>query len=337
MIRIHIESVTRDLAYADTKTVLSKLRNIELTATAEDAEAILMTDDDPTLIRRSPAWRRYPDKCVAINAGDILSYYIPALYPSNYRCLLSRHRALTTSFYTYTAEDSRLRNAWINRLAGTTPERRFLYSFMGGSTCWLRKKLFRQYAGHGMNDVLIECTDGYKHWDSAVNAARDTRQRHYVDTMLSTKFAVCPRGASASSIRLFEAMELGCAPVVLADSWIPVSGIDWSFCLFLKESSLKDLDRIIRSHAGEWESRAAAARRTYAAHFAVATLGDLLERQIRWLLVMRNERRERMVRAIYPLYVARRKTVHAIRTAARSLVLQGFRLLGRRFPYELNR
>lgn len=78
---------------------------------------------------------------------------------------------------------------------------------------------------------------------------------------------------------MFEAMELGVAPVVMADTWIPVDGVDWSFCLFVKENQIARLDAIVRSHEDEWRERGMAARLAFTEHFGPQSLGHTLERQ----------------------------------------------------------
>jgi Exostosin family len=182
------------------------------------------------------------------------------------------------------------------------------------------------------------CTDHYRHWSGEQPPAEQSKQQQvYVETMLASKFILCPRGAGAASIRLFEAMELGCAPVVIADSWIPVDGVDWSFCLFVKESQIFEMDAIIRAHEHEWQERGAAARRAFDAHFAQATFGPTLERQLQQLVSDRKEGRERLVRAFYPLYRGAMEAKWRLRMQLRNAVLAGFRLLGRKFPYDLNR
>jgi hypothetical protein len=132
-------------------------------------------------------------------------------------------------------------------------------------------------------------------------------------------------------------MELGCAPVVLADRWIPVDGVDWSFCLFVKESQFANLDSIVRSHSGEWKERGAAARQAFEENFSPETLGSHLERQTRRLLETRNEAREELVRMLYPVHAAIARSQRKARMALRGLILLGYRSLGRRFPYEINR
>ena len=203
----------------------------------------------------------------------------------------------------------------------------------------LRKRIFQRYEAFDRPDVQVMPTDHYKHWESDVSGrvAKSDQQRLYVETMRASKFALCPRGASPSSIRMFEAMEMGIAPVVLADTWIPVEGIDWSFCLFVKESQLGELDAIVRSHEGEWKQRGDAARRIFETHFSPETLGATLERQFRQLVEHRSDSRERIIRAIYPLRQAYGNTKAATRSHLRSMVLTSFRLMGRKFPYELNR
>ena len=55
---------------------------------------------------------------------------------------------------------------------------------------------------------------------------------------------LCPRGQGTSSIRLFEAMRMGIAPVIISDKWIGPKGPEWeSFAVFVKE---KDISRSAR-------------------------------------------------------------------------------------------
>lgn len=165
MIKVYIESAADASKRQELLRVLSRLNDVTLVPRAADAEAILLTDDDSTLIRRAPAYRDFRSKFIVISDSDIMSYYIPALYTSNFRCLLSRGRALTISYYCCVFEDENgKRNIWIDKLKNVNYEKRFLYSFMGGSTCWLRKRLLKQYRECPLNDVLIKPTDHYKHW-----------------------------------------------------------------------------------------------------------------------------------------------------------------------------
>ena len=338
MMKVFVSSVRLDAQAAKMLAVVQKLDQFTLTSDPQEAEAILMTDDDSRLISGSAVFKAHKAKCVTLFDGDVMSYYAPSLYASNHRGLLSRGRALTAGpFASLIDVPKGPRNSWISRLKDVEVEKRYLYSFMGGSTSMARKRLLRNFRSLNIADVLIECTDHYKHWAGGSTSDKSAQQQRYVEMMMASKYVLCPRGASASSIRLFEAMELGCAPVVLADSWIPVDGVDWSFCIFVPESRLHDIDAIVRSHGEEWRERGATARRVFEEHFAPASFGRTLERQLRDLLRRRVDGRERLIRALYPFYRGANDAKRQLRAAARAGVLAGYRILGRKFPYDLNR
>lgn len=124
---------------------------------------------------------------------------------------------------------------------------------------------------------------------------------------------------------------------MLADDWIPVEGVDWSFCLFVREADLQNLDGIIRAHSDEWREREALARRAYEENFSPEALGATLERQMRQLIADRNETREQLIHLIYPVRRAFVEGKAAARMALRDAAISGFRLLGKKFPYDLNR
>ncbi|MET0540275.1 MAG: exostosin family protein [Variovorax sp.] len=337
--KVHISSAGPDSAFAKRLTaIFARFGHFQVIGDPAQADVVLIPEGDSRLVAKSPVFKAHRAKCVAISDGDILSYYLPSLYASNHRSFLSRGRALTAGPFSSLVEAPvGSRNAWITPLKDEPVEKRYLYSFMGGSTCMLRKRLFRYYRSLSIPDALVECTDHYKHWSNDASPDRAAQQRRYVETMQASKFVLCPRGASASSIRMFEAMELGCAPVVLADRWIPVDGVDWSFCIFVNEARYRDIDTIVRSHADEWQERGAAARKVFDQHFSPAAFGGTMERQLRELMHTRDDGRERLIRAVYPLYRGAVELKGDLRLAARNTVLAGFRLLGAKFPYDLNK
>jgi hypothetical protein len=331
MILLHVAGEPHERHYLELTGVLGRFENIELTRSPAAAEVIVLSDDKAEAIKRSPAYRDFPEKCVTVSDSDFMDYYVPALYASNFKGWLSKDRALTCSPYSSLFDAQGKRNAWIDRLRDVPCEKRLLYSFMGGSTSLLRKRLFQHYRSLDIADVQVQSTDYYKHWspDAGGKVDKSAQQRLYIETMKASKFALCPRGASPSSIRMFEAMELGVAPIVMADTWIPVDGVDWSFCLFIKESQL--------GHESEWRERGARARQAFVEHFDADSLGLTFERQFRQLARQRNPARERLIHAMYPARQAYVSGKAAARKHLRAFVLAGFRLTGRKFPYELNR
>ncbi|HUD34957.1 MAG TPA: exostosin family protein [Variovorax sp.] len=339
MILLHVTGTPDERHHRELTGVLEQFDNISLTNDPAKAEIIVLSDGETASIRRMEAYHRFPEKCVTISDSDVMDYYVPALYASNYIGFLSKHRALTCSPYTSLFAEQGKRNAWIDRLAREPMHKKLLYSFMGGSTCMLRKRLLHHYKSLDLSDVHVASTDYYKHWspDAGGKVDKSAQQRLYIETMRASKFALCPRGASPSSIRMFEAMEMGIAPVVMADTWIPVEGVDWSFCLFVKENRLDQLDEIVRSHESEWAQRGTAARFVFEEHFGPKSLGRTLEQQFRQLQKQRSARREQFIHAIYPARQAYHHGKVTARKHLRALVLAGFRIAGRKFPYELNR
>ncbi|SFM21793.1 exostosin family protein [Variovorax sp. OV329] len=78
---------------------------------------------------------------------------------------------------------------------------------------------------------------------------------HYVRLLRSGKFSLCPAGWGAASIRIFESMALGVAPVIIADEFVEPAGPDWrSFSLRVREADLGQLEDILRRHLGRHEA-----------------------------------------------------------------------------------
>jgi hypothetical protein len=77
----------------------------------------------------------------------------------------------------------------------------------------------------------------------------------YVSLLRSSAFIVCPRGAGASSMRIFEAMRAGRAPVIIADDWTPPPFVDWDRCsLRLSENEVHRLPDFLREHRADAEA-----------------------------------------------------------------------------------
>ncbi|MEM9258358.1 MAG: exostosin family protein, partial [Bacteroidota bacterium] len=77
-------------------------------------------------------------------------------------------------------------------------------------------------------------------------------------------FIACPRGVGASSMRIFESMRAGRAPVIISDAWEPPPFIDWASCsLRIPESEVATLPIILREHADKAISMGLKARQEW--------------------------------------------------------------------------
>lgn len=128
----------------------------------------------------------------------------------------------------------------------------------------------------GLRDprALVEDT---RSWNEVVRWAWATEHRSEGRTAFSrfaaalgrSKFVLCPRGRGASSIRLFEAMQVGRCPVIVSDDWLPPPFVDWETCsLRLPEARVGELPELLRQREPEAAELGRQARRVWERSFS---------------------------------------------------------------------
>jgi hypothetical protein len=170
-------------------------------------------------VRRHPFVRHYRQKCFLFSANPLVIPLLPGVYTGvEKRWASARTRPgfylgrPINEFTTYTAP------------AHDLP---YLFSFMGSvRNARVRAKLAT--LRHPRSFLQNTAAD----FDRVLNRTMDRRERldyhrRYAELTKATKFVLCPRGVSASSIRLFETMRMGRVPVILSDGWIPPVGPRW--------------------------------------------------------------------------------------------------------------
>lgn len=91
----------------------------------------------------------------------------------------------------------------------------------------------------------------------------------YSAALRETRFALCPRGFGPSSIRIYEAMQAGCVPVIISDQWCAPVGVDWDQCsLRLKEAQIDQLPALLERWRDHSARMGAAAREAWEGHFS---------------------------------------------------------------------
>ena len=109
-----------------------------------------------------------------------------------------------------------------------------------------------------------------------------TNKNQFVDSFRDvtrrSRFVICPRGVSPSSIRLFEAMEAGSVPVIISDDLELPLGPRWEeFSLRVREQDIDDIPRLIERRQDQASEMGAAARRTWETYFSPqATVGSIV-------------------------------------------------------------
>nr|ADC36147.1 exostosin family protein [uncultured bacterium 162] len=273
----------------------------------------------------SPLPKKYPDKCFIYFDDDGFVPLLPGIY-TNAEKLWGIDLGRTESHMFIDA---------LNPNVAPIPnaEKKYLFSFAGGSTSLLRKKLYK--IDFGREDVLVRNTSDYYHWDPS-QEGRAARQKEYAETIASSHFGLCPRGASAGGLRLFEVMQMGVAPVMISDRFRLPVGPDWSkFLIDVPETRIKDLPQILEPLVGESAERGRLARQAWEQYFSPPAMFN----GIVAACVRAKERRkisERWIQPFWGFMLWRRRMYNWSRAALKSVVLWVFKLMGRKFVYDLN-
>lgn len=298
-----------------------------LTDDPEGADMILFVGDWPAHgegVVDSPLLRRYLEKAFVYFDSDGFVPLLPGVYTNAEKPrLLDLRRA-----------ESQMFNDVLNpHVQPMTMEKKYLFSFAGGSTSLARKKLYK--VNFNRPDVLVQNTSNYFHWDPS-QAGRAERQKEYAVTIASSHFGLCPRGASAGGLRLYEVMQMGVAPVVLSDKLMLPEGPDWdSFAIRVPEKKLRELDTILDKYVGESVERGRLARQAYEQWFAPQVVFNNVVAACERARARRRVP-ERWIRPFWSYMLWRRRVAMGARGFAKSVVLWLFKLLGRRFVYDLN-
>jgi hypothetical protein len=239
------------------------------------ADLILFVETDQgigpfaTRLRRHPLVRRMPDKCFAYNSSDNPVAHLPGLYASIEKKRYDPNRTRSAHYL----------STHITRPeAKTKPvaERTLLFSFSGAAqNAKVREQLMllRHARGKCVDTSAVATTV----WFDPQKKAAFVEE--YANLLADTKFALCPRGRGASSMRLFEAMRVGCVPVILADAWVPPSGPNWAeFSVVVAEKDSSSVPRLLEELEPTAETKSAIARQVWLDWFSdEATFHRLVE------------------------------------------------------------
>lgn len=218
----------------------------ELTEDPEEADVILWTCNRgrPPLnlgYWKDPLFRKHWRKSVIYDGDDHPSPWMGGLCPS-WPASRTTGNGLACGWPYYhpeSAEPLVAPQPW-------SPEPPYLWSFCGSSkTHPIREKLFQLNDPRGRTVDTSASSLTHLRGQSSESARREFHQ-DYIHLLQQTAFVVCPRGAGPSSMRIFEAMRAGRAPVILSDEWTPPPFVDWEACsLRIAESEIEKLPQIM--------------------------------------------------------------------------------------------
>jgi hypothetical protein len=298
----------------------------------EEAEMILLVGsfgDDPHRLLDHPLYRAFAERCAVYTEDDNYLPLAPGIYCSS--IVDENSRAGRTFSYSYASASGKYSNRFV---VDTDASKRYLFSFQGGSTSMLRKRMFN--LNFNRTDVLIENTSTYYHWD-LTQPDRDDRQRQYAETLITSNFVLCPRGAGSGSIRLFEVMSAGIAPVLISDDYLLPPHVPWeTFLLRIAERDIARLPELIEQHLTEATERGTLARQAWVDHFAPDKEFDAIVSSA-YSALGHGPPEEVIFRGKQRRIVAAAERKRKLRTVARNAVLKTLKVLRLKPPYEMNR
>jgi hypothetical protein len=246
---------------------LCRTEDLKLVSAPEIADLILVVDIFEVALyaglRQNRIWQKWPEKSFAYYEGDSPPNFLHGLHSSASKALAGSGRFQACAYPVHQLCYSNPRPS-AAELAATPKD--LLFFFAGRASHRVRRKLFARNFNRA--DVLVEDTSDYNHFAADTeNGAR--AGRHYWQMAARSKYALCPRGAGTSSMRIFEMMEAGIAPVIVADDWLPPVGPSWEeFALFVPEREISSIYEKVKVHEGEYVPRGHLARRAWEQYFS---------------------------------------------------------------------
>jgi hypothetical protein len=209
-----------------------------------------------------PLVRRHPRRCFAISSADQIVPFLPGIYASlpRDRYHPRRHR---TGHY--------LRGLFRPELVAIAPPGPpdLLATFRGSLDTHAVRRALTAIASPR---IAIEDSQSLRRWLAhgprfmgyGGDAVAD-----YVRLARRGAFVLCPRGFGTSSMRLFEAMQLARAPVIISDAWVPPEGPAWeTFSVRVAENDVGRLPEILAAREPEAAAMGTRARAAWEEWFS---------------------------------------------------------------------
>jgi hypothetical protein len=236
---------------------LDRFGEHEVTGDPEDADLILFTqchvvDWRLKAIRQHPLARRYWKKVMVYDERDRPWWSFPGVYVSAPAQAFDRTSQRAWSY---------IRTPDVPR-PSADPD--LLFSFLGSDSDPCRKPLF----GLSHPDGLVEEVRDFMFWDESSPGFAGKRAKYH-ETLMRSRFVLCPRGRGTSTFRLYETLAAGRVPVIISDDWVPPSGPDWgAFSLRWPEGRTEGLFALLEERDRDWSAMSTAACDAYASFFA---------------------------------------------------------------------
>ena len=255
-------------------------------------------------VRAHPLLRRYREKCFLFCANPFVIPLLPGVYTGvEKRWASARTRP---GFY--------LGRAHSNFTSYTPPRHDlpYLFSFMGSlRNAPIRPRLATLSHPRSFFQNTTEEFDRVMH-QKMDRLERLEYERRYAELTKATKFVLCPRGLSASTVRLFETMRMGRVPVILSDGWVAPEGPRWEdFAIRIPEREFARIPGLLEQRESEAVEMGERARQEWESWFSDEVLFHHL---VELCLDIRKKRRIPEAVGRWPAYLQFLEPSHFRRT-----------------------
>jgi Exostosin family len=211
---------------------------------------------------------KYPNKCFSLSDQDAPLILNRGIYASGTKSILNLGRVRTGSFTIYADWHLNPHVKIHTPSAQNVYEKKYFLSFIGRNSHPTRDILFN--LKFQRKDILIEDSSStFDLWAEENPDGKRDRFKYYNDTLLSSKFCLCPRGCGAGSLRLFESMRLGIAPVIISDEWLFPKGPKWpEFSIVIKSNQIKNIENILQPYEKDYKEMGYLASKAFQDFFA---------------------------------------------------------------------
>jgi exostosin family protein len=212
------------------------------------------------LLRHSPFLRSYGDKTIVYSAGDNQYPGLRGLYTTVNRRWIRKGWALPAHYvsthhpkFSFSLDELQMKD--------------LLFSFVGSSrTHPIRERIVRWKHPNAVVTDSNRKTDDKYWWETNdrtqfISSFREITRR--------SKFVICPRGVSPSTIRLFEVMAAAAAPVILADDLTLPLGPNWDdLSVRVPEKDVDTVPRLLEELESKAGAMGLAARQAWEDYFS---------------------------------------------------------------------
>lgn len=233
----------------------------------EEADVILFVEGHPghdpyfREVLKTDLYKRYKHKCVLYHDADRSITAMPTLSPSIETWQINPRHKRVAPYIARQCDNDAVNNAALDfRL-----DRKYLYSFYGNRSHKIRDTIF---AMSHPEDAFIKDMAG-KHWWRVTAEERLAFGLEFVRVMQDSFFSLTPRGIGPASYRLFETMQLGRVPVIIADAWPKIPGIEWDvFSITVPERSIHQIPALLRERKDDAVEMGRRARKCWEDYFS---------------------------------------------------------------------